>query len=253
MTGIIYLNKNGLTLYDDKTKRIFQLNFKPEIVKDLEIVNLDQLNLHIKSLIDSNKIAPNPAVMIVSRNMFFEKDFPPLTKEQQAIETQKFLDNVPFETIRSNILQSAKIYKVVATNGHFIDGVKKAFEALGFTITIAIPSMAFGILDEGLNQGTIKLIFSKYASLKQHNLLNAGAEINSHLSQKELEGDVGEKNNGKNNKKNLIAIGVFVLLIIILSIIVFFVLSSQNSSPKKTSSTNINLIVKIPIDKHFSI
>lgn len=158
MTGIIYLGKNGLSLYDEKTKGIFQLNFKSEIAKDLEIINPDQLNLNIKSLVASNKITPSALIMVVSHNMFFEKDILPLPKEQQEIETQKFLDNVPFETISSKTFQSAKTNKIVAANGHFIELIKKAFETLGFTITIAIPSMAFGILDEGLNQGTIKLI-----------------------------------------------------------------------------------------------
>lgn len=228
MTGIIYLNKNGLALYDDKTKRIFQLNFKPEIVKDLEIVNLDQLRLHIKSLIDSNKIAPTPLIMIVSHNMFFEKDFPPLTKEQQVIETQKFLDNIPFEVIVSKAIGNENTYKIIAANGYFIEEVRKAFEALGFNINIGLPSIAFGNIGEELNEATIKIIFSKYPALKQYNLLKEESKINSLLSQKEPEAELqDEKNSGKNKKKNLIAIGVFVLLIVILSIIVLFVLSSQ--------------------------
>jgi len=255
MTGILYLGKNSLALYDEKTKRIFQLNFRPEVVKDLEVINPDQLNLSVKSLVDSNKIVPSALIMIVSHNMFFEKDFPPLSKEQQVIEIQKFLDNVPFETIRAKTFQSAKTNKIVAANGHFIDSVKKAFEPLGFAITIAIPSMAFGIVDEGLNQGTIRLILSKHNSFKQYNLLkDETLDANPPVSQKESEREInGEKNKEKLNRKNLIAIGIFVLLIVVLSIIVFFVLSSQNSSPKKTSTANTNLIVKQPIDKLFSI
>ena len=198
--------------------------------------------------------------MIVSHNMFFEKDFPPLSKEQQVNETQKFLDNIPFEVIASTAIGNEKIYKIVATNGHFIESVRKAFENLGFAINISLPAIAFGNIGEELNQVTIKIIFSKYPALKQYNVLKEEAKINLTSSQKEPEGEVkDEKNKEKTKKKNLIAIGILVVLIIILSVIVFFVLSSQNSSPKKTnspkktSSTSTNLIVKMAIDKHFSI
>ena len=228
MTGILYLAKNSLALYDEKTKRIFQLNFQPQVVKDLEIINRDQLNLNIKSFVDSNKIIPSALIMIVSHNMFFEKDFPPLSKEQQLNETQKFLDNIPFEATASTAFGTEKTYKIVAANGHFIEGVRKSFEALGFAINIAIPAIAFGNIGEELNQVTIKIIFSKYPALKQYNLLKNEPEINSKPSQKESEGETHEgKNNEKNKKKNLIAIGIFVLLIVVLSIIVFIVLSSQ--------------------------
>ncbi len=261
MTGILYLAKNGLALYDEKTKRIFQLNFQPQVVKDLEIINRDQLNLNIKSFVDSNKITPSALIMIVSHNMFFEKDFPPLSKEQQVIETQKLLDNIPFEIIASTAFGTEKTYKIVAANGYFIESMRKAFETLGFAINISIPAIAFGNIGEELNQVTIKIIFSKYPALKQYNLLKDTSALIPLSPQKESEGGVkDEKSKEKNNKKNLIAIGVFVLLIVILSIIVFFVLSSQKSSLKKTRlpkqsliETNINLIVKMPIDNHFSI
>lgn len=253
MTGILYLGKNSLALYSEKTKSIFQLNFRPEVIKDLEIINRDQLNLNIKSFVDSNKIIPSALIMIVSHSMFFEKDFPPLSKEQQVNETQKFLDNIPFDVIASQAIGDEKTYKIVAANGHFIETVRKAFEILGFAINIAIPAIAFGNIGEELNQITIKIIFSKYPSLKQYNLLKDTSTIKSLPSQQEGEEEKHEEKNNKNNKKNLIAIGIFVLLIVILSIIVFFALSSQKSSLKKTSSTNINLIVKLPIDKFFSI
>lgn len=258
MTGILYLAKNNIALYDEKTKGIFRLNFLPLVVKDLEVINRDQLKLNIKSLVESNKIMPTALIMVVSYNMFFEKDFPPLTKEQQVNETQKFLDNIPFEDIASTAIGNEKIYKILAANGHFIESIREAFQALGFAINIAIPAIAFGNIGEELNQVTIKIILSKYPTLKQYNLLKNEAKNETKISlppsQTEPEGEAKvEENKEIPNKKNLIAIGVFVLLIIILSVVVFFVLSSQNSSPKKTGKANTGLIVKFPIDNHFSI
>lgn len=261
MAGILFLGKNGLAVYDDKIKGIFRLNFQPLVVKDLEVVNIDQLNLSVKSFVTTNKIVPSALIMIVSHNIFFEKVFPPLSKEQQVIETQKFLDNIPFEVIASKAFGSEKDYKIVAANGHFIETVRKAFQVLGFAINIAIPAIAFGNIGEELNQVTVKIILSKYPALKQYNLLNTEPEVNSQTSQKESEKEVKDvESKEKTNKKNLIAIGIFVLLIVILFIVVFFVLSSQNPSPKKTNlpkksliEYNNKLIVKLPIDKHFSI
>lgn len=261
MTGILYLAKNSIALFDEKTKGIFRLNFQPLVVKDLEIINPDQLALNIKSLVESNKIIPSALIMVVSNNMFFEKDFPPLSKEQQVIETQKFLDNIPFEDIVSKAFGTEKVYKIVAANGHFIESIRKSFEALGFAINIAIPAIAFGNIGEELNQVTIKIIFSKYPALKQYNLLKDTLKLNILSSQKESEGEVKvEENKEKKDKKNLIAIIIFIIIIVVISIIVFIVLSSQSSSPKKTNTpkkssieTNSNLIVKLPIDKHFSI
>lgn len=233
MTGIVTLGKNGLQLYNDKTKKIFQLNFKPEIVRDLEIINLDQLNLQIKLLVNSNKITPSPLIMIISHNMFFEKDFPPLTKEQQEIETQKFLDNIPFEIVASTAFGTEKSYKIIAANGQYIGEVRKALQALGFAINITLPSIIFGYIGDQLNQATIKIILSKYSSLKQYDLLKEESQTNLHSSKKEPKEELqDEKNNEKSKKKNLISIGILVLFIIILSIIIYIVLSSQNAIGK---------------------
>ena len=233
MIGIIYLDKNGFTLYDSKTKGISQFNFKPEVAKDLEIISIDQLNLQIKSYVEANKITPGGLVMVISHNMLFEKDFAPLSKEQQEIETKKFLDNIPFENVSSKTFQLEKGHRVVAANSHFFESVKNAFEVLGFIVVTAIPSVAFGNFGESLNLEASKLILSKFVSLKQYNFLQDGQATNTSLSQQ----DTGEEkdvktNNVKNNKKNLIAIGIFVFLIVILSIIVFIFLSSQKSSGK---------------------
>lgn len=239
MAGLMLLGKNGLTLYSDSAKRIFQLNFKPEIVKDIEIINLEQFNQYAKSFVSANKIAPSPLIMIVSHNMFFEKDFPPLTKEQQAAENQKFLDNIPFEEVASTAFGNEKSFKILATNGFFIEEVRNSFQTLGFTINIALPSTLFGNIGEELNQATIKIIYGKYPSIKHYNLLKEASRIKPAPSeeQSKVEKKVGE-NSEKFSRKNLITIGVFVLFLVILFVIVFIVLSSQGTSGETIVNPN---------------
>ena len=225
MTGIIYLNKNGFALFDDKTKGVFQFNFKSEVAKDLEVISIDQLKLQIKSFVESNKITPSGLIMVISQSMLFEKDFALLPKEQLEIEIQKFLDNIPFEHVSSKTFQYEKGYRVVAANSHFFESIKNAFEALGFIVVTVMPSVAFGNIAESLNLETIKIILNKFVALKQYNFLPTSQNDS-------IEARDDKTNNEKNKQKNLIAIGIFVLLIVILSIVVFVILSSQKSSLK---------------------
>jgi len=231
MAGLILLGKSSLSLYDDHTKRIIQLNFKPEIVKDIEIINPEQFGQYLKSFVSTNKITPSPLIMIVSHNMFFEKEFPALTKEQQTIETQKFLDNIPFEVVASTAFGTEKTFKIIATNGYFIEEVRNALRSLGFAINIALPSILFGNIGIDLNQATIKIIYSKYPSLKQYNLLKEESAVKTQSLEIEPTEEKQDRENIKKiNKKNLITIGVFVLFIVVLFVIVFIVLSSQSTS-----------------------
>lgn len=231
--GIIYLDKARFDLYDGGRKAIFRFTFKSEVARDFEIVNKDQLYSQIKSFVESNKLLHSPLIIILSKSTLFEKDFTSIPKEQQEVEVQKFLDNMPFEIISSKILKTEKEYKAVATNGYFIECIKNAFERLGFVVTCVIPSFVLGNIGDGLNQEMAKLTLSRIDSVKQYNLLTNGSQTTTSQKKEEEGVKIDEKINQKNKKKNLIAAGIFVLFIVVLFIIVFIVLSSQNTSLKR--------------------
>lgn len=231
--GIIYLDKSRLYLYDHVKKAIFQFDIKPEVGKDLEIINSSLLDTQVKSFLETNKLTPSSLIIVLAQNLIFEKDLTNVSKEQQEAEAQRFLDNIPFESVSSGVYKSEKEYRIVAANSYFIKAIKNAFEELGFVTAYVLPSFVFGNLGDSLKQETIKIILGKVDSVKQYNLLNShlltaasGKEAEEQKGEKTQSGEEKEKKEEKKtSKKNLTAIGIFVLFIIVLFVIVFIVMS----------------------------
>src|SRR4051794_9574314 len=99
ITSIAFLDKLRMDFFLKDSQAVLHLEFAQTIMHDLEIINKDDLVALLKKFLEVNKIPVGDIIIILSDNLFFMKDFPPLPLNQQKLEVEKYIDIVPFENI----------------------------------------------------------------------------------------------------------------------------------------------------------
>ena len=129
---ILYLYRNGFILFINFYSSITKFVFLQTIVKDLDLINEDQLRIQIKSLIESYKIPAGVLIIILTETVLFQKDIPnhaaaeygqPELKEGQNEKIEKFLDSVPFENVLSKNVPLQNGVRIIATNKDLVDEI----------------------------------------------------------------------------------------------------------------------------------
>jgi len=252
-TCIIYLQQDKFDFYLPSLGKVIEFRFVPEIIKDLEVINVVLLENLIKLFIANNKITPTELVIVLSDNVCFIKDFvlpvapPQLSQEQNeqvggVVHTPRitadvlddqikhFIEHVPFENVVSKTFPMGNGTKVVAVNGELYESIKTAFEKSGFKINMVLPGVVFA---NNLSSKTLldvpsaKIFLQESESLGDNNLLAKMPHMSEVKQNNENEISEKEKKPNKKSKKRLYAmLGVFAILIVIM-IVVYITSLSQ--------------------------
>ena len=156
-TGIILLQRSGFQLYSPYFSSLLEFRFVPEIIRDLDVINEDLLDNLIKLFITNNKIPPSNLMIIVADNAAFIKDFTPPTPpanqpptplppnggEELQIETEKFIEHVPFENVASKTFPWNNGLRAFAANKDLYEAIKNSFEKNGFTVELVLNCNRF--------------------------------------------------------------------------------------------------------------
>ncbi|MCJ7740759.1 hypothetical protein MUP32_05625 [Candidatus Microgenomates bacterium] len=171
--SVIFLQRDKINYYDNSLPGVLTLSFTPDIIKDLEVINPPSLHLHIKSFIDNNKISPSQTLIVLSTNVYFEKDFPDSPEFHQDSELQKYIDTFPFENVSTKIYKLATGSKLLATNSDLYQNIKSAFEKTGFIIEAVVPIIVLGkdvAIADKLDEFSAKTILERFDLAKQNSL-----------------------------------------------------------------------------------
>lgn len=234
--GLIYLERDSLYYYGGNIiNSLIRFEFPQNTVRDLDVINKDLLNKHIKLFIDTNKIQPANLIIILSPNVIFEKDFPVMEENKLEQEIQKFLDNIPFENVKTKRYVMDKNSKIMATNKLLYETVKNAFEEKGFMVEAITPLFSLktnSAIKNNFNLETANLILKKFDSMKQDSLpVN---EENDRSSNKESQSRNFVKN--PKNKRAVVLISVFIALI---AMLIFLLIQSGILKTSKSDKPTI--------------
>lgn len=248
-TILILLQKEKFDLYSLTTAKLYEFRFVPEIIRDLEVINIELLENLIKLFITSNKIAPENICIVLSDNACFIKDFlsnvtpqpvnstqsvgasasahpiPVLPNQDELIEQSKeFIEHVPFDKVVSKIIPISNGIKVVAVNLDFYEAIQNAFEKLGFKVNSVIPGIVFGngiSTKPVLDIVTANTILQQADSVREYDLLKQVAFIAPTKQSVDSDRgvDVEEKPHKKSSKRVFVMLGVFGVLIGILLLV----------------------------------
>lgn len=231
-SGVVYVDRNGFSLYEKTLPKIFAFPFHPNTVTNLDILDKELLGNQINQFITLNKIKPTTLIMILSTGVLFEKILPEIDEQQKLDEVKKFLENMPFENVSTITYKLEKGYRIIAMNRDLHDVIKHAFETDGFTIGAVIPVFSLGNdidLSRGINEEIGKRILKKFDSVRPENYV-------LHRD----EGEEMEKNRivtfGKKNKRLSVLLIIFAILFLILAAFVIFTFQGE----KKTTTQEVH-------------
>lgn len=177
--GVIFLKRNSFLIYEEGRQALLSLDLPETIIKNLELVNKDQLEIYLKDFIEKNKLTSSNLIIIATDEVLFEKKLPDLKVAELQTEVQKFLDNVPVDTPVSKVYKEDGGYKVTVLNSDFATYLKASFINLGYSVEAFIPYFA---AVKGLNQTNLstidiaRSIIRRYESIKPEQFVFAQEE-----------------------------------------------------------------------------
>lgn len=213
---ILFVDRNGFSVFQDTISNIARFNFTPDLVANLDIVNKEQFVNLIATFIQINKITPSSLAVILSDNVIYTKNF------NDTDEVQNFLENVPFEDVLAKVVKSDQGNRIVAVNKDLVIAITDAFANKGSTIEAIIPGFMYGSnadFASGLNQNNIKIILNELEILKIGNLLTGQQEVIASQPPSEVKSDLARDEKKPQNLRQYILVGVFVTLLVILVVV----------------------------------
>lgn len=244
--GVIYVDRNCLYFYEKSWDKVLKLNLTPDLMKDLEIIDKTKLESAVKNLLTSNQLFANQLILVLSEDLYFEKDIPADTQNyEEALEN--FLNKIPYENILYRQYKTEKTEKVVVINKTFYETVRSAFEKEGFIIDCTVPSFILDIKinpKTGPDLATAIFIAEKAVSLRTESLTPTIQQVNSeYLAKQERENKY---------KDILVTVVVVVFFIVMAALWVAFYFSNQS---KKTIAEEppIKSVRTTPTPKVFTV
>src|SRR5437588_516351 len=98
-TSILYIDRTKMDLFLKDSQALFHLEMPTTVLKNIEVMNKDELAAMIKNFIETNKIPPGEIYFVLADTLFFMKDFSLMAAPAEKLEIEKYLDIVPFENI----------------------------------------------------------------------------------------------------------------------------------------------------------
>ncbi len=216
-TGILFIEKDKFDIYLPVKKTIISYEYKPEILKDSEVLDREQLFTEVKSFIETNKLNPSSLVIVLGKNVLFEKDFikGQEPNEQQQLESRLFIENVPFESVGSKIIPLDKGFRVSASNADLYESVMGVFLQSGFSVQAVLPVSLFGANLEKLTQDSAKIFLQKFEPFRRYSLVSDSGNFNITKTEEEIK-------KKKNSYMTILAISMFIVAGILVIYALFF-------------------------------
>lgn len=236
---ILFIDRNGFSVFQDTLSNIPRFNFTPDIVANLDVVNKEQFTSLIATFIQINKIIPSSLTVILSDTVIYTKSLvnaqnpssiPSDVDDQHKEEIQNFLEDIPFEEVLAKVVKINQLSSIVAVNKDLVTTIADVFANKGSAVEAIIPSFMYGPnvnFTTGLTENNARVILEESGVLKIGNLLTDQQKITSPQG---LEIEQKEKEKKPQNLSLYLLIGVFVTLLVILTV-VYFNLGASKTPP----------------------
>lgn len=130
--GVLFIEKTFCQISIENHPNILTFQFPPTVIRDSEIISLEEFHKHFLAFLTQNRIPPVDFFMVLGNGLFFVKDLkatPKPTTPQKAVakpgeplslivvpadeeEIQKFLANVPFENVSFKVFKKDSLIRI---------------------------------------------------------------------------------------------------------------------------------------------
>ncbi len=225
--AIMYLERDKGSLYMPESDKPFVVAFPKNVISNLEITDKSTFEQLFSEVISSNELKPINVLVVLSKDILFEKTLEDVPLSLQSVETEKFLDIVPFHQIISKTYNVGKKTLIVAANRDFLENVNLAFSHDSFSVTGVVP---ITILEEKFphlkEDFDVKFLIKKAENLKQYFL-----PMNLENSERIITYEVPSFK----NVQFIALISVFVLLLIIMGIELYVQIIRPSMQPRQVA------------------
>ncbi|KKT40278.1 hypothetical protein A3K29_02705 [Candidatus Collierbacteria bacterium RIFOXYB2_FULL_46_14] len=156
--SFLYLDSGHLYFVYPGLEKPIKFNYPPKAISDLEINDRSLLVNGLDASLFSQKVTPGPLIIILSKNITFQKKMEIGTQEETK---QEFLESIPFENVSIKHYNAHNGGPLLVTNKDFFQEFQTIFSARGFSIEAIIPE---AVLTSSTNSFNPKQINS-YATL----------------------------------------------------------------------------------------
>lgn len=211
--AVLYLMRDGFVLYVQRTNVVVQCRFAQDSVRDVEVRNKESLRAQLQHFIRSNKLLPARILMLLSHEVLFEKQFTDTRQLHREIETERFLETIPFENISRKEYAIDQGYQLVATNREYYETIVALLLEEGFVCEAVVPVSVVKEVhwdkEQSFDVHVAQNLLRKLEALKQHSLLTPHQRGEASTQVRETE-----------RRKLMLAVGFFVVAIF-LSLLLF--------------------------------
>lgn len=235
-----------MIFYGSNVKNLVALPLKPETIRDLEIVNKESLEKEVTTFIQTNKILPAYVTIILSNQLLFSKNFPPVTPQYSAEKLKEdidaFLTYVPFQNPLNKTITTIKGTSVLVANGDMYIGLKQIFDANKFEVSSMIPlSLIAPHAGENFSASVGQLAQSKFDWIKQNGyVIVEPAQERSEATEEEYSEDDTKP---KKTNRSFVMIGVVFMLIGVVSVLLLMQRNKKLPPPKLPTPTGVTAAI----------
>src|SRR5689334_1328072 len=138
---ILYLKNNQIDIYKKGFEKV-TLTIPETALQNQEVKDINQLEQTISSFIQQSKLGKQKAILVLSENVYYHRIIPVSDQENEQLEIQQFLDQIPFEkpSLATKIIQNKTEIMILAANKNYFYEVRSIFEKNGWTIDNIVPS-----------------------------------------------------------------------------------------------------------------
>lgn len=227
LLGVIYLDRNRLDWARPTDLVVVSCPLPETAVADLEVISQIRLDQCIRSFVEAQKIVSCSLILLLSPNVFFEKDLSNVGGNQLAAETENFLEIIPFENIVKKTLVFDTKTKIIAANRNLIDGIDSALKKVNCSVLSVLPTTILNgaINKNGLDPAVSQNLIHHLDAFRQFNLLEEKSQKIDHV-------DKPGPSPKRKSKRNLFVLaGIFICLIAVLVFLIWR--SRQPVSPRR--------------------
>ena len=243
--NVISVSRKSLTFCGPGIGGLLEMEFAPDSIKDLDVINLQTLSDQVKSFVSTNKIIPCELIIVFDSETYFEKKLEKGSDHQLSQSVQDYVDSVPLIHPSSRLFKINDIYSVVVINRRLYESLKTVFETLDFRVKAVIPELVLsgvGVSNTDFDLKACRLI------LKSADFIMANSFVNPTIS--------NESDNWINNNKRIALIISFIGILIGISgvgLIVRHTIVTRNATISRIKARPAKSIAAIPTPTPLSV
>ena len=149
ITTLLYLQKTGLTWYDATTNQIAAMPITDDCIRDMEVVNPEQIDTQLSRLLPQQPPVASHAVLIIDTPLIFATTIATTAQSEEAID--EFLQLVPFDAVAETQIATENQTTVLATSQSLITTFRRILQKHNITLAYALPLGLYDTSNQQLN------------------------------------------------------------------------------------------------------